>query len=87
VTLNSLALAITKREGKKQSVNIAQVKEILGVIVELGVEDMLNHVWEDKKGNVLASPVFCMPALVLNEAADKKVASALKKIKKQRLKK
>ena len=40
MNLNQLAKEICRREGKKIEVNIAQVKEILRVIVEMGVEEL-----------------------------------------------
>lgn len=38
MNLNKLALEITKREGLKKQVNIAQVKEILGVLSDVVFE-------------------------------------------------
>ena len=39
MNLNQLAVAISKREGKKVQVNIAQIKEILKITIELMTSD------------------------------------------------
>lgn len=39
MTIKKLALEITKREGLKEQVNIAQINEILSVISDLFYED------------------------------------------------
>lgn len=35
MNLNTLAKEVTLREGKKKSISIAQVKEVIGIIAEL----------------------------------------------------
>ena len=43
MNMNELAKVITKLEGKKESVSIAQVKEILKIIVDLLSEDFIKY--------------------------------------------
>ncbi len=40
LNLNNLAVEICRREGKKKQVNIAQVKEILKVLIEILSEEV-----------------------------------------------
>ncbi len=51
MTLNKLAKEITLREGKKKQINIAQVKEIIGIIsdlvYEMKTESLVKKLWDN----------------------------------------
>ena len=49
---HQLAVEICRREGKKIQVNIAQVKEILRILVDIGREEMAKH--DVAKANMIA---------------------------------
>ena len=45
MNLNDLARRVTLREGKKKSVSIAQVKEIIGLTLEELADENIFSVW------------------------------------------
>jgi hypothetical protein len=53
MTYNELVKEVTKREGKKKSLPIAQVREVLTILSDMCAESLL-------------SPIDVMSALVLN---------------------
>lgn len=55
MNLNELAVAVSQREGKKQQVNIAQIKEILKITFEIIFQESIFRMAEDHTRNVITA--------------------------------
>ena len=76
MNLNKLAKIICAREGLKQQVNIAQVKEILRVIIDIEEESCL-------AAEQLPVEPEAFPSFLIHNAGMKKIRPPKKKAKKR----
>jgi len=77
MNLNKLAVEICKQEGKKKQTDIAQVKEILRVLIDILSDDIKPETPNDMgdRGNNFFAFIF--------DSADKKHAKLKKRAKKK----
>lgn len=80
MNLNTLAVEISKLEGKKVQVNIAQIKEVLRVLIDILSNDVVHA---DDAGTSIRNQKICILTSAAGQVwARKKAIAALKDKKK-----